>query len=68
VCGAGRHIVSGDDLRHHCAEGGGLARFKLPRYIKLVHEPLPATSTGKVVKSKVKDILLTQSKNKIAKL
>ena len=31
-----------------------LARFEVPRYIRIVREPLPRTASGKVLKREIK--------------
>ncbi len=40
-------------LRDHLA--GILARFQIPRYLQITHEPLPRTASGKILKRELKD-------------
>jgi len=42
---------SADELRAHCAER--LARFKVPKDIAFVAEPLPRTGSGKLLRRRL---------------
>ncbi|XP_052754750.1 medium-chain acyl-CoA ligase ACSF2, mitochondrial [Galleria mellonella] len=46
--------VTPDDLRRHCT--GHLAKFKIPRIIKVIDE-FPKTTSGKIQKYKLKEII-----------
>jgi len=50
-------VVSGEELREHCAEY--LADYKVPRRIEITTE-LPRNATGKVVKSELRTQLLAE--------
>jgi long-chain acyl-CoA synthetase len=47
--------VSGDALREHIA--GKLAKYKVPRYIWLLDEPLPRNASGKFLKRQLREEL-----------
>ena len=47
--------VTADALRKHCAER--IARYKIPRYVWLLDEPLPRNANGKFVKRVLRDQL-----------
>jgi fatty-acyl-CoA synthase len=49
--------VSEDDLREFCK--GQIARFKIPRYVKLV-DSFPMTVTGKVQKFKMREVAIEE--------
>ena len=42
-------------LRAHCASR--LAKYKIPRYIWISHEPLPRNASGKFLKRQLRDDL-----------
>ncbi|KXS09629.1 acetyl-CoA synthetase-like protein [Gonapodya prolifera JEL478] len=47
--------VTSEELRKHCAER--IAKFKVPAYIQLVNEALPATPSGKILKREIKIVV-----------
>ena len=47
--------VTGDELRAHCADK--LAKYKIPRYVWLLGEPLPRNASGKFLKRQLRDEL-----------
>ncbi len=47
--------VSGDELRKHCATQ--LAKYKIPRYIWILDEPLPRNASGKFLKRQLREEL-----------
>ena len=49
------HEISGDALREHCA--ASLAKYKIPRYIWLLHESLPRNASGKFLKRQLREEL-----------
>jgi long-chain acyl-CoA synthetase len=49
--------VTGDELRAHCAER--IAKYKIPRYVWLLSEPLPRNASGKFLKRQLRDELDT---------
>jgi fatty-acyl-CoA synthase len=49
--------ASGDDLKEFCQ--GKIARYKVPRYVKLVDE-FPMTITGKVQKFKMREAAIEE--------
>jgi acyl-CoA synthetase (AMP-forming)/AMP-acid ligase II len=54
VIHAGQEI-DGDGLRAHCA--GRLAKYKIPRYLWLLREPLPRNANGKFMKRLLREEL-----------
>jgi long-chain acyl-CoA synthetase len=49
--------ATADDLRAHCTER--IAKYKIPRYIWLLTEPLPRNASGKFLKRQLRDDLDT---------
>jgi len=49
--------ATGDDLRAHCTER--IAKYKIPRYVWLLTEPLPRNASGKFLKRQLRDDLDT---------
>ena len=49
---AKRSPVDADALRAHCAER--MAKYKIPRYLWLLHEPLPRNASGKFLKRQLR--------------
>jgi len=47
--------VTGDDLRAHCAKR--IARYKIPRYVWLLSDPIPRNASGKFLKRQLRDEL-----------
>ncbi len=47
-------VLEGESLRAHCARG--LARHKVPKQVSFVHEPLPRTSSGKLLRKELLQI------------
>ncbi|MBX3706692.1 MAG: acyl--CoA ligase [Pseudomonadales bacterium] len=39
---------------------GHLARFEIPRYIRITHEPLPRTASGKILKRELRDLAVRE--------
>jgi acyl-CoA synthetase (AMP-forming)/AMP-acid ligase II len=54
VIHAGQEI-DGQSLRAHCA--GRLAKYKIPRYLWLLREPLPRNANGKFIKRQLREEL-----------
>jgi acyl-CoA synthetase (AMP-forming)/AMP-acid ligase II len=52
---AERGQVDGAALRAHCAQR--MAKYKIPRYLWLLHEPLPRNASGKFLKRQLRDDL-----------
>ena len=46
--------VTVDDIRKHC--DGHIARFKIPRVLKVIDE-FPKTASGKIQKYRLKDMI-----------
>ena len=47
--------LTAEGIREHCVEH--MAKFKIPRYIWLLNEPLPRNASGKFLKRELKEIL-----------
>jgi O-succinylbenzoic acid--CoA ligase len=47
-------VLEGEALREHCARG--LARHKVPKQVSFVHEPLPRTRSGKLLRKELLQI------------
>jgi long-chain acyl-CoA synthetase len=39
-----------------------LARFEIPRYVRVTHEPLPRTASGKIFKRQLRDLAIAEQK------
>jgi len=52
--------IDEDEMISYCQER--LARFKVPKYIKISQDPLPKSSTGKILRRRVKDDFEKESK------
>jgi long-chain acyl-CoA synthetase len=50
-----RSALSGEAIREHCAPR--LARYKIPRYIWLLADPLPRNASGKYLKKQLREEL-----------
>jgi long-chain acyl-CoA synthetase len=48
-----RGPVTTDDLVAHCRER--IARFKVPRHVELLSEPLPKSAAGKILKRELRE-------------
>jgi long-chain acyl-CoA synthetase len=42
--------------------GGHLARFEVPRFVRVTHEPLPRTASGKIFKRQLRDLAIAELK------
>jgi long-chain acyl-CoA synthetase len=49
--------ISAAEIREHCS--GLIAKFKVPRYIWILDEPLPRNASGKFLKRELRDTLDT---------